>query len=384
MKGKKKILLVLSSEPQDGGSHPYAMLLAGCLAKKRNSAYELKAVCSNAFWRGWCRKNRIPCISQVFPGLSETEQKWNYFFPHLSKIYNSYLTPMGKTLRKEGIDIVLVTRQLVPFPNYNVKLVMPVHDLMHRYEKRFPEVAVDYDRRETAARCMAAYGACVLVDSRLGKRQFAESYLKRGTGRLRIGVLPFVASESIRQGEEEYIETPKRYVFYPAQFWKHKNHMNLIRAIELLVPDIPDIHLVLVGSEKNNLGKIKRYLSENGLEEHVTVKGFVSDGNMIYLYRHAVGMVMPSYFGPTNIPPLEAMALGCPVAVSDQYAMPEQVGDAGLLFHPDSSEEIAGCIKKMWQDEEFRQEMIRKGHARMEKWTTKDFGDRLVKIIQEI
>ena len=69
---------------------------------------------------------------------------------------------------------------------------------------------------------------------------------------------------------------------------------------------------------------------------------------------------MPSYFGPTNIPPLEAMALGCPVAVSNKYAMPEQVGDAGLLFDPDSPEEIAKCIKAMWLDDKLRQKMINK------------------------
>lgn len=384
MKKKKKILLILTSEPQDGGSHPYAMLLAECLVKNREKNYELMAVCQNSFWRSWCRKNSIKCINQAFPVLLEMKQKWNYLFPHIARIYNSYFTPMGKLLRKEKIDIVLATRQLVFIPNYNVKLVMPVHDLMHRYEGRFPEVVEDYARREIAAKCLAAYGECVLVDSRLGKRQFAELYVKKRRRKPRICVLPFIASEHIRQGEEAFIETPKRYFFYPAQFWQHKNHINLISAMELLVNDIPDIHLVLVGSEKNNMGKIKKYISEHNLDEHISIKGFVSDGNMIYLYRHAVGMVMPSYFGPTNIPPLEAMALGCPVAVSNKYAMPEQVGDAGLLFDPDSPEEIAECMKMMWQDEELRQEMIKKGYARTAKWNSKKFGDRFVKIINKI
>lgn len=384
MKGKKKILLILSSEPQDGGSHPYALLLAESLVKNRRENYELMAVCRNAFWRAWCRKNGIRCMSQDFPQLSEIEQKVNYLFPHISKFYNSYLTTMGKILRHEKIDIVFATRQLVPMPNYNVKLIMPVHDLMHRYERRFPEVAEDFERRERAAKCLAAYGECALVDSRLGKKQFAESYMRRGSRKPHIYVLPFTAPRYIEQDEEIYVETPKRYVFYPAQFWQHKNHINLIRAVELLVADVPDIHLVLVGSEKNSMGEIHRYLLEHRLNEHVTVKGFVSNGNMIYLYKHAVGMIMPSYFGPTNIPPLEAMALGCPVAVSNNYAMPEQVGNAGLLFDPDSPEEIAECIRKIWLDDNLRQEMSRKGRERMAKWTDKEFGDRLEKIINKI
>ena len=93
---------------------------------------------------------------------------------------------------------------------------------------------------------------------------------------------------------------------------------------------------------------------------------------------------MPSYFGPTNIPPLEAMALGCPVAVSDKYAMPEQVGDAGLLFNPNSPKEIAECIRKLWCDNALRQNMIKKGYKRVCRWTQKEFGERLKMILDRI
>ena len=92
-------------------------------------------------------------------------------------------------------------------------------------------------------------------------------------------------------------------------------------------------------------------------------------------------MVMPSYFGPPNIPPLEAMALGCPVAVSNKYAMPEQVGKAGLLFNPDSPEEIAECIKAMWNDEDLRRKMTELGYKKISKWTEKEFGEKLYKIL---
>ena len=86
--------------------------------------------------------------------------------------------------------------------------------------------------------------------------------------------------------------------------------------------------MVLVGSEKNSLRRIKKEIAKNDLQNNVEILGFVSDKQITYLYKHAVALVMPSYFGPTNIPPLEAMALGCPTIVSDRYAMGEQVGDA--------------------------------------------------------
>lgn len=118
------------------------------------------------------------------------------------------------------------------------------------------------------------------------------------------------------------------------------------------------------------------------LEDHITILGFVNDGNMIYLYRHATAMIMPSYFGPTNIPPLEAMALGCPVAISNKYAMPEQVGQAGLLFNPDSPEEIAECIRRIWIDGELRERMIAEGYRRVQRWTEQDFKNRISKVVK--
>lgn len=129
---------------------------------------------------------------------------------------------------------------------------------------------------------------------------------------------------------------------------------------------------------------VKHYITDNGLENNVTIKGFVSDENITYLYKNAVGLVMPSYFGPTNIPPIEAMALGCPVAVSNKYAMPEQVGNAGLLFNPDEPGEIAECIRKMWMDEGIRQRMIHAGYRKMGRWTKKEFRERLEKILRKI
>ena len=160
--------------------------------------------------------------------------------------------------------------------------------------------------------------------------------------------------------------------------------MNLLKAIQILAESLSDIHLVLVGSERNNGREIKKYIRDNGLESHVTILGFVSDENITYLYRHAVGLIMPSYFGPTNIPPLEAMALGCPVAVSNKYAMPEQVGRAGLLFHPDSPEEMADCIKRLWTDDNLRERMRKDGYQRSKMWTKEKFEKKLYKIIDTI
>lgn len=379
---KRKIAMVLVTEPCLGGGHQYALEIAECLKQLPDSQYELVAICKNRFWSKWCKENGINFFSLNW---SEQEPKQiirNLRFPLCTRIYNTYATEVGKIVKREKIAVLFVTAQIY-IPNVMAKMITPVHDLMHRYEPSFPEVQNEYQWRELVFKFQARCVDYILTDSKLGKKQFVESYLKKSRSKPHIVPLPFVVPSHVAEVKEEYIEVPNRYVFYPAQFWKHKNHINLIKAIKIVKKDIDDIHLVLVGSEKNCGKEIKKCIAENSLEDNITIMGFVSNENITYLYRHAVGMIMPSYFGPTNIPPLEAMALGCPVAVSNKYAMPEQVGDAGLLFNPDSPEEIADCIKRLWLDRELREEMVKKGYHKMSTWTREDFENRVLKIVEK-
>lgn len=377
----KTIILFLTTEPTYGGEHQYAMLASECLVHHANKRFRLYAVCANSFWRNWCKKNKIEYMSYKLPQYSEQEMYYNMTYPLPTKIYNTYFTEIGKWLKEKKADVIFCLQQGIFMPNYFIRQIRPVHDIMHRYESQFPEIRCNYEERETVFKSVAKYTDLIFVDSNLGKKQFEECYIKGTRNKLKMVVLPFVVPEHILNTKEQYIETPSKYVFYPAQFWEHKNHMNLLKAIKILKNGLQDIHLVLVGSEKNMLKKINQYIKENELEENVTIQGFVSDEQITYLYKHAVGLVMPTYFGPTNIPPLEAMALGCPVAVSDKYAMPEQVGRAGLRFNPDSPEEIAECIKKMWSDEELRTNMIEDGYGQIKKWTKKEFEKKLVKVM---
>ena len=376
----KNIAIVLDVCPQCGGEYQYAKLVAECLKELANSGFKLIAFCTNEHWISWCQDNNIDyfCV-QWKVGSPERSLK----YPFYSRIRSMYMSDVGRLIRKEKIDILFLTSQIINTPNWNVKIIAPVHDLMHRYEPDFPEVKCDNQRRDSILKCQAKYADYILTDSQLGRKQFIESYMDVSSKNPKVVSLPFIVPEHIRQIKEEYVQVPDKYVFYPAQFWKHKNHINLVKAIQILKDTISDIHLVLVGSEKNNGEEIRKYIADNKLESYITIMGFVSDENMTYLYKHAVGMIMPSYFGPTNIPPLEAMALGCPVAVSNKYAMPEQVGEAGLLFDPDSPEEMAGCIRKMWTDDELRHKMIELGYRQIKNWTRDDFKKVIADVVNE-
>jgi glycosyltransferase involved in cell wall biosynthesis len=93
---------------------------------------------------------------------------------------------------------------------------------------------------------------------------------------------------------------------------------------------------------------------------------------------------MPTFFGPTNIPQLEAFAMGCPVATSRIYGIPEQVGDAALLFDPHSVDEIHECMVQLWTDDLLCETLAERGRRHAREWGPPQFRDRLQQVIDAV
>jgi glycosyltransferase involved in cell wall biosynthesis len=271
---------------------------------------------------------------------------------------------------------------------FPVPALVSIYDLMHRFERRFPESASrrQYLNRERNFRNICRWAKGVLVDSEVGRQQVIESY---GMPAERIHVLPYIAPRYMQQTQtspdfDSRYRLPAKFVFYPAQFWEHKNHKRLISAVGKLKHDIPDLKLVLTGSKQNAFDSVVKLARDLNLTDDIILLGYVPDEDMPELYRRARALVMPTYFGPTNIPPLEAFSVGCPVAISGIYGMPEQVGDAALLFNPDSVDEIAGCIRQLWTDDKLCAELAEKGQRRAANWGQRQFNERLKVIVERI
>jgi glycosyltransferase involved in cell wall biosynthesis len=177
---------------------------------------------------------------------------------------------------------------------------------------------------------------------------------------------------------------PKRFIFYPAQFWEHKNHITLLKALRLLHDRGEDISLVLVGSKKNNYERVVQAIADLHLQQYVHVLGYVSNDEMYSLYKQADAMVFVSCAGPTNIPPIEALLLGCPLIVSNKYAMPEQVGSAALLVDPLSADDIAQNICHIWHSTDAREKLKQAGFQQIQSWTQQHFNERVKTILDHV
>jgi glycosyltransferase involved in cell wall biosynthesis len=148
-----------------------------------------------------------------------------------------------------------------------------------------------------------------------------------------------------------------------------------------LVPEFPDIYLVLVGGRGNAESYLKDLAVELGIRDRVQHLGYVDDRDMAGFFRRARAFVMPSFFGPTNIPPLEAMYHGCPALVSNSYEMPEQCGDAAIAFDPKDPESLSKLIARIWTDDDLVQDLAAKGKVRSALYSGVHFTETCASIL---
>lgn len=269
------------------------------------------------------------------------------------------------------------------------RMIGVIHDLMHRYEPSFPEVSslFRYSLREHRMGNIARYCEVVLVDSNVGRQHVVESY---GVATDKVYPLPYIAPSYLNESDERvdfdaHYGLPSKFLFCPAQFWPHKNHLRLLDAIHSVSGDrCPDIHLVLSGAKCYKFEQVKQYAQELDLSERVHFVGYVPDADLRGFYVRARALIMPTFFGPTNIPPLEALATGCPAIVSGIYGMPEQSGDAALYFDPKSVNEMAERITQVWTNDILAAEMAGKGLARSRHYGQAEFNQRLKIIIDTL
>lgn len=160
---------------------------------------------------------------------------------------------------------------------------------------------------------------------------------------------------------------PARYVLYPANTWRHKNHERLIEALALYRDRYgEEPTLVLTGAGKEGQDSLDEAVERHGLSGLVRSLGYVPRDEMPTLYAGAACLVLPSLFEGFGIPLVEAMLTGCPIAAANVTSIPEIVGDAGVLFDPLDPADICRALAAILGDPGLAAELRRRGRARAE------------------
>ncbi len=241
------------------------------------------------------------------------------------------------------------------YEEVEVPFAATVWDLGHREVPYFPEVSVSgwkFDHREGFYRYLLPRAAIVVIGNSVGAAQIHQFYQVPLEN---ICCIPMPFNAQAFSGVPKNASlleplglTPGEYLFYPAQFWPHKNHITLVDTLQILRSCGKDLKLVFCGSDKGNLSYVKEYVARNNLQDVVVFAGFVETSVLHQLYLNAFAMVFASLLGPDNIPPLEAMALGCPVVCANYAGARVQLEESALYFDGLDAHEAAAKVLRLY------------------------------------
>ena len=180
------------------------------------------------------------------------------------------------------------------------------------------------------------------------------------------------------------LKLPERFVFFPAQFWRHKNHIRLIDAFKLVVSSEPDLKLVLTGNQGEEYASVMRHIKSGGLDQSVKHLGYIEQEDLQAVYQLALALVMPSLYESVSIPIFEAFQLGTPVATANILSLPDQVRDAGLLFDPLSTDAMASSMLELVRNAELANSLRTRGLSRIRAMTPDLYGERLETLLLQL
>jgi glycosyltransferase involved in cell wall biosynthesis len=371
--GRLRVGVVLPVQPEDvGGGFTYEReLLAGLLGRMSESPHEFVVIGNDHGDRRLppnCRRLPLPfSVGSLHPAEACRRQTEFLHEHHLGVLL--HLNPF------------LVLAPDIPY-------LTVAWDLAHWFQPFFPEVSADgeWEARQRHFEWSLPRATWVVTGTARGKSQIEWAY---GVPAERVVVVPLPTPEDALAHEPRgATETAHRhgltgpYLLYPAQFWPHKNHVTLLRALRVL----RDVHglrplLALTGSDRGNRPHVQARAREMGVLEQVRFLDFVPRAVLLDLYARAAALAYPSLFGPDNLPPLEAFALGCPVVASRVAGAEEQLGGAALLVDPLDAGRWADALRAILTDEAQRVGLVEAGRLRAARWTRSDVGTEFLRLI---
>jgi glycosyltransferase involved in cell wall biosynthesis len=398
------------ADSTSGGVFQYEMVLLQALSEiATESPHELVYLCYHAndvsilAKTGGLNYHNLPIVPLGIP-LLEQKPPDAYLIekpptPPPRDPRNIIFNESGANLmRGAGVEIVLLLSPNLEGFSYRLPFVVPVFDLNHRLQPQFPEVSAfgEFNKREYYYINTCRFATLVLVDSETGKSDLLRFYGDHiDEDRVRIlqyyppiNRRPFPEADDLVRVREKY-KLPSRYFFYPAQFWPHKNHIQIVHAIKLIADQTGQrIPVVFCGAYwyytmAVHFKELMEAAQKMGVADRISYLGPVPDADMGALYSLSAGLVMPTFFGPTNIPPLEAWHFGRPVITSDIRGVREQIGDAGLLVDPRSPQALAEAMQRIWRDEALCNELAARGRQRLASFSWRSFVDKLTAIMND-
>lgn len=171
------------------------------------------------------------------------------------------------------------------------------------------------------------------------------------------------------------------FILYVGTAFPHKNLGKLIEAFDLMIKKRPNLQLVITGKlNEKHMVELMEWAKHRPSYKNILRPGFVTDGELKWLYQHCGCYVFASVSEGFGLPPLEAMAHGAPVASSNASVMPEVYGEAAHYFNPRKPQDIADKVEEVLSNPKLRTELIKKGHAQLKKYSWRTMAEETMTV----
>lgn len=286
-------------------------------------------------------------------------------------IFASFI--ISKSILKTKAD-VFYTPGFVPPLWSNVPYIITIHDLIHvNYHEESSLIKRIY--YNTIVKIGARRAYCVMTDSEFSKQEIMEW---SGVCSEKVRVMTLGVDECfIPQGPK--FEPGYKYMLYVGNHRPHKNVKILLTSIKKINERL-GIRLVLSGQPTVSESECIRKL---GISDLVSYQGFIEDDELPQYYRGAEVFVFPSFYEGFGLPPMEAMACGTPAIVANATSLPEIVGDAALVFNPNSSNDLIDAVIELLSNKEMYKTYVKRGMERAKIFNWDKTRDQVNAVLKE-
>jgi glycosyltransferase involved in cell wall biosynthesis len=364
--------------------------------------FDAKRAFLNSSGLGNYSRNTLNAIYRFFP-----DNEYILFTPEVKdRLFNNYkqfkvVSPQNRIakkmkslwrslflvphLKRHGVELFHGLSNELPkgIHKSEIPSVVTIHDLIFM---RYPEFYKPIDRKIYFKKVKYACHSAdkIIAISRQTKHDI-ETFFHVPPEKVELIYQPvspvFYEKQNVTELLEKY-HLPEKFILSVGTLEPRKNQLALLQALQS--KEI-QIRVVFVGKQTSSyMTEMKRFLEENEMESQVQFLSNIPESDLAALYQTAVLSVYISVFEGFGLPVIESMACGCPVVTSSVSVLPETAGDAAVLCNPAKVEEIAQKVLLLLENDDFRNEMIKKGKQRANLFHPENYAQKLISLYTEI
>lgn len=321
-------------------------------------------------------------VNLFLPVARMLKKKWGNFLKksHSPKLYDDLL-------QNQEVSLLFCPFTAPIYAETSIPVVSIVYDLQHRTYPQFFSLQ-ELSGRDTTLDQVRRQVDSIICISEFSRRTLVSHYKIKPE---KIFVVPVCIHSRLNQripdpfNIKDFFLPNRPYLFYPANFWPHKNHKMLLTAYSILNhrhPDL-DLDLVFTGALLQPEKELKEAVEIMGIKEKVHFLGYLTDDDLAVVFQRCQYLIFPSLYEGFGVPLLEAFSFGKPVLCSQVGSLPEIGGAAAYYFDPRNPLEIVEAIEHLLNDSAMENKLIQRGYEQVSKFNEEKMALRYLEIFNQ-